>query len=299
MFFYLEWNDKRPKSIELLVEKPTKLTFESVFIVEGTEHVICGSINPNFMNYYPPVKLEYKKNQYLMSHLQKCIRRMDDVKSVKTAKHLLDLDCTSFLRRLPIIMLEDVTLHDSFPILIWLMIAHSKKFEMKQEIVKWLLGVVYHLATLNDVTFYSNTEIEEIEIGDTADILLNTLRFRKAYGGMTGDMNMIEYYTHLLYHNKLESANCKVPLVKLDMEPLLKKEWIYQANDFHCNRSIISQIQRHYPKYTKEYLKLLLWNFSSSQNNRIHISKRDKKQSEEWAKIERVVRKIQKACIFY
>ena len=224
---------------------------------------------------------------------------MDDVKSVKTAKHLLDLDCTSFLRRLPIIMLEDVTLHDSFPILIWLMIAHSKKFEMKQEIVKWLLGVVYHLATLNDVTFYSNTEIEEIEIGDTADILLNTLRFRKAYGGMTGDMNMIEYYTHLLYHNKLESANCKVPLVKLDMEPLLKKEWIYQANDFHCNRSIISQIQRHYPKYTKEYLKLLLWNFSSSQNNRIHISKRDKKQSEEWAKIERVVRKIQKACIFY
>jgi len=34
MFFYLEWNDKRPKSIELLVEKPTKLTFESVFIVK-------------------------------------------------------------------------------------------------------------------------------------------------------------------------------------------------------------------------------------------------------------------------
>ena len=71
---------------------------------------------------------------------------MEDVKSVQTAKHIIDLDCNSFLRRLPIIMIEDVTLHESFPIIIWLMIAYYKGFEIKNEIVKWLLGVVYCLS---------------------------------------------------------------------------------------------------------------------------------------------------------
>ena len=299
MFFYLEWIDKRPTYCKLLEEKPGTLNFESVFKVGKEEYVICGLINPKFQNYYPPVKLPYRKNQYLLSHLQKCIRRMDDVKSVKTAKHILDLDMTSFLRRLPIIMLEDVTIHESFPILIWLMIAHSKKFEMKQEIVKWLLGVVYHLATCNDVTFYTNTEIEEIDITDRNNVGINTLRFRKAYGGMKGDMNMIEYYTQLLFYEKLRPSNEKIPLVKLEMESLLKKEWIYQANDFHCNRSIITQIQKYFPKYDKEYLKELIWIFSSSQNNRIYVEKKDKKQVRDWDKIEKVVIRIQKACTYY
>ena len=34
MFFYLEWNDKRPNCIKLLEEKPVKLTFESVFMLK-------------------------------------------------------------------------------------------------------------------------------------------------------------------------------------------------------------------------------------------------------------------------
>ena len=86
------------------------------FKYKKKEYTICGNINPNFTKYYPPVK-EYKKNQYLLSHLQKSIRRMEDVKSVQTAKHIIDLDCNSFLRRLPIIMIEDVTLHESFQLL--------------------------------------------------------------------------------------------------------------------------------------------------------------------------------------
>jgi len=299
MFFYLEWIDKRPKCIHLLGEKPNKLNFESVFKVGKEEHIICGFINPDFIKYYPPVKKQYSKNQYLLSHLQKCVRRMDDIKSVKTAKHILDLDMTSFLRRLPIIMLEDVTIHECFPILIWLMIADTKKFEMKQEIVKWLLGVVYHLATCKEVTFYTNTEIEELYIEDRHDIIINTLRFRKAYGGMKGDMNMIEYYTQLVFYENFKPNNEKIPLVKIEMEPLLKTEWVYQANDFHCNRSIITQVQRYFPKYDKEYLKQLIWNFSSSHNHRILRDKNDTKQIHDWGIIERVVKKIQKSCIYY
>ena len=143
----------------------------------------------------------------------------------------------------------------------------------------------------------SNGWINEIEI-NTNNRILNSLRFRKAYGGMRGDMNMIEYYTQLVYYDKIKLGEEKIPLVKITMEPLLKKDWIYQANDFHCNRSIIQQINNYFPNYDKEYLKKLIWNFSSSQNNRIYIEK-DKKQEEDWEKIQRVVKRVQKSCIYY
>ena len=299
MFFYLEWKDKRPNNITITNNQPKKLTFSSTFKIKKKEYTICGNINPNFTKYYPPVKKEYKKNQYLLSHLQKCIRRMEDVKSVQTAKHIIDLDCNSFLRRLPIIMIEDVTLHESFPIIIWLMIAYYKGFEMKNEIVKWLLGIVYCLSVCEEKTYYEKLK-QEVDISKKQDdILINTLRFRKAYGGMGGDMEMIEYYTMLLINDKIKVNNQKVPLVKLNMKPLLKTEWIYQANDFHCNRSIINQVKKYFPKMENEYIKTLIWNFSSSYNNRVVIQDYDKNQYNDWEKIKKHVRKIQKACIYY
>jgi len=298
MFFYLEWINKRPDKIILTNEKPENLNFEETYKIKKKEYTICGNINPDFTEYLQPLKLQYRKPQYLLSHLQKSIRRMEDVKSVQTAKHIIDLDCNMFLRRLPIIMIEDVTLHSCFPILIWLMIAYSKKFRMKNEIVKWLLGVVYLLSVCKEKTYYEKIS-EEINISDKKDdIMINSLRFRKAYGGMNGDMEMIEYYIWLLMNDKINTNKEKIPLVKLKMDPLSKKEWIYQANDFHCNRSIIKQIKRRVPKMDEEYIQLLIWNFSSSQNNRIFVEQ-DKKQKNDWDKIKKVVKYIQKTCIYY
>ena len=113
MNFYLEWNDKRPTTICIVDKKPEKINFECSFRIKEKKLNLCGLINETFKVYYPSPKKYYTKNQYLLSHLQKSIRRMDSVKSVKTAKHLIDLDIVSFLRRLPIIMLEDVSIHNS------------------------------------------------------------------------------------------------------------------------------------------------------------------------------------------
>ena len=82
------------------------------------------------------------------------------------------------------------------------------------------------------------------------------------------------------------------------MDPLQKKDWIYQANDFHCNRSIITQVKKYFPKMEEDYIKTLIWNFSSSQNNRI-VSINDKNQMKDWEKIKGVVKYIQKRCIYY
>jgi hypothetical protein len=301
MFFYLEWIEKRPTIITIINEKPKNITFEVPVNIDGTEVILCGTINNKFTKYYPPCKLPYTKNQYLLSHIQKSIRRMEDIKSVQSAKHLIDLDCQSFLRRLPIIMMEDVTIHESITVVTWLMIAVSKGFEMKYEMVKWLLGIIYYLSNETKKTDYLTNNIEKKE-WDVTDRKLNTvlysLRFRKCYGGMKGDMNMIEYYIHNILSRNIETTTDKIPLVKIEMEDIKKKEWIYQSNDFHCNRHILTKVKRYFPTMTEDKIKQLIWCFSSSLNKRECISY-DKKLNNEWELISKVVKRVQKSCIFY
>ena len=301
MFFYLEWIEKRPTTITIINEKPKNITFEVPVKIDGNEVILCGTINPEFTKYYPPCKLPYTKNQYLLSHIQKSIRRMEDIRSVQSAKHLIDLDCQSFLRRLPIIMMEDVTIHESITVVTWLMIAVSKGFEMKYEMVKWLLGIIYYLSNETKKTDYLTNDLEKKE-WDVTDEKINTvlysLRFRKCYGGMKGDMNMIEYYIHNILSMNIEATTDKIPLVKIEMEDLKNKEWIYQSNDFHCNRYILTKVKRHFPKMTEDKIKQLIWCFSSSLNKRESISY-DKELNNEWELISKVVKRVQKSCIFY
>lgn len=296
MFFYLNWEDKRPSIIKLTDEKPDKINFQNTFKIKSNEHTLCGFINPDFKN-YKISKLPYRKTNYLLSHLQKSVRLMDSTKSIKTAKHLIDLDYNSFIRRLPIIMLEDVNIHSCLPVIVWLMIANTKGFKVKENIVKWLFGVVYYLTECHDKVDYSNDNIEEIEI-DPNNMILQTLRFRKAYGGMKGDMNMIEYFIHNIYKGNIKINNDKIPIIKLNFDPLHKIEWIIQANDFHCNHYIIDYIYKCFPQYKKDYIKELIWKFSSSINKRV-ITVIQKDLEKDWNIIANTVRGFQKNCIFY
>ena len=70
------------------------------------------------------------------------------------------------------------------------------------------------------------------------------------------------------------------------------------TNDFHCNRSIINKVQKYYPKMKEDEIKQLIWYFSSSTNKRECIIYSDKLK-EKWNEIRKVVRHIQKNCIFY
>ena len=143
----------------------------------------------------PPL---YKKRSYLVSHLQKSIRKMKHLKSVKTAKHLIDLDISSLLRRLPIIMFEDVIPHTSLPIIVWLMIAVSKGFlQIKSVMVQWLLGVVYFLSENKE-----HDKVHKIDSIDQNDIndnmYLKSILLRISYGGMNGDMKMLLGFCNII-----------------------------------------------------------------------------------------------------
>ena len=303
MYFHLDWSGRRPNAINLLKTRPSDINYEVVFNICKKKYILSGNIADDFIDYSPEVAFAYTKVPYLLSHLQKSIRRMDSVKAVKTAKHLIDLDSISFIRRLPIIMLEDVAFHESFLVIIWLMIAISKGYKLKVEIIKWLLGVVYYLSNEEYKEKYLKEDIiyewDEDATSDNVNIILNTLRFRKEYGGMKGDMSMIEYYIGLVLRNEIFIRKTKIPIIKLDMESLRKKEWIYEANDFHCNRYIIDNIQLRHNRYTKEYLKQLIWEFSSSLNKREEVKEKDMNMKKDWDIIKKTVKRVQRQCIYY
>ena len=65
---------------------------------------------------------------------------------------------------------------------------------------------------------------------------------------------------------------------------------------FHCNRFIIQKIKNYYPEYSEEILKRLVWEYSSSYIKRIH---KEKLKNDDWNKIKKRVRYIQKNCQFY
>ncbi len=302
LYFNLEWFEKRPHLIEITTTPPQKITFQCQFKSNSeTNVIVCGNFS-EMEEYIFPKNHSYTKPQYLLSHLQKAVRRMECMKSIKTAKHLLDLDPQLFLRRLPIIMMEDVQLHPSISIVIWLMIAVSKKYTLKQPQIKWLLGVVYSIS--NDespVTDYSKIEgFQEWDmdsISKSTNTLLYSLRFRQNYGGMKGDLQMIEDYIQKLLTDEITLSTNKIPVLHINtIQPLSKKDWIYQANDFHCNRSIPKQVSFKYPKFSQEYCKQLIWENSSSLNQRHN---KTNKVSDDWKHIKPIVKYFQKNCIFY
>ena len=297
MYFYLKWKNKRPEDIYISKEKPENCNFIDEFKIKKEKLFICGDICENFQDYVFPKDNKYTKNIYLSSHIQKSVRKMETEKSVKSALHLINLDYNTFIRRLPIIMLEDVTIHESLPVLVWLMIANTKGFKLKREIVKWLLGVVYHLSTCDEFVNYEHYK-GDIPIGYDNDIILNTLQFRKAYGGMKGDMMMIEYYKQKIITKDILVNKGKVNIIKLDVGDLEYKDWIKSANDFHCNRYMIQYVKRSCD-FTEDRLKSLIWIFSSSFNKRHPKKVHDSEEINDWNKIKDIVYKFQKNCKYY
>lgn len=79
---------------------------------------------------------------HLKSCLQKSIRRRAPLPAVRVAMELADKSWGDLIRRLPIIVLEDSTLHPDFPLLVWLMVADSKVRHSYQAVVGCFLPSV-------------------------------------------------------------------------------------------------------------------------------------------------------------
>lgn len=301
--FYLEWLSKRHSLCEFRDTVPPKYNFECQVKIKGCKEVfqeitLYGLIGEELED-YKFEKSPFTKRTYLVSHLQKCIRKMKHDKSVKTAKHLIDLDMSTFLRRLPIIMFEDVVPHSSLPVLIWLMIAVTKGFKMKTIMIQYLLGIVYFLSSCAKHDEYSFSEtIDLTKIQD--NLFLKSILIRRSYGGMKGDMQMLNYFIEMWqerFNRDIKMRDDKIQYINHKIDRLKVEEWYLQANDFHCNHTLIPNVKKQFDLYSSEYIKSLIWNYSSSYNQRI-TSHYNEDEWKDWLIIKKFVRYQQKTMDF-
>lgn len=314
-YFYLHWDDKKPKfQAQFLKEKPKLINFKHTFVWNNTEIVLCGYfdyiINQDDNDIYKPNKeKKYKNIGFLKSLLQKAIRRGNIDVAVKCAYHYILLDLQDFLRRLPIIIIEDTTLHEAYSTLIWLMVASNIKectILFDKVIYEYLMGFVYVIAKSS--LYHSLNNNEEIKFDilkeevnkkeNPLKSLIYSLMVRKAYGGMKCDLLMLEKYAYIWNHLNSDSKYLNKSVIRpimLESIPQLQlNEWILEAIDFHCIPQILTYIHEEYEEFTEEYIKSLIWHYSSKKNIRIKEENIPKDiSSSDWNKIKAYVKRVQ------
>ena len=98
---------------------------------------------------------------------------------------LADKSWTDLIRRLPIIILEDSTLHPDFSLLVWLMIADSKGFVPSKELIVKVLQVVFEMASCpwQDSTIQDSVHPEDCKDRDNDSDINNITSFSLASFG--------------------------------------------------------------------------------------------------------------------
>ena len=170
----------------------------------------------------------------LKSNLQKCVRRRCVTEALATAKHLLYQDPNEMLRRLPIIMCEDAMLCPSlFCELVWLMAAVSKGYRLNADDGGVVLRAVQ---TALDAPGRYNLDVVEqategtVEGSDATDV---AFRLRIAYGGMSGDGEMLERLRCRFSAGTLPCVTASTAYGDVErFDP--RRHLIPYAIDFHC-----------------------------------------------------------------
>jgi len=271
--FYLEWynnrnrpyKDSQAKFISKLPEhtfyKKVKWDNHYIFTV-GKFSTFEPHIFHNFTFINVPV---------LKSNLQKCIRRRLTIEALRTAYCLMANDFQSFIRRLPILMIEDVILNKCFSTLIWMMIAYPK-WKPATCHVEWLLGVVHFLTTCNKADIPCKSKI----ISNNTNYLdsIYSLQIRKSFGGLSGDITMINKYI-ITWNNRFIKNNIpieffqKIKIINLEsLHEFNKNDIQISAIDFHCYKIMITWIYDKFPNYEEEDIKKAIWFGSSGFNIR-------------------------------
>jgi hypothetical protein len=201
----------------------------------------------------------------LKSALQKSIRRNLPLQSVKIAKKMIKKDAKSFLRRLGVIIVEDVMLHPDFERLIELASDSSDKdFVLSKENEKFCLELVEQLARclFRDVEFMEYQRgRKEIDLPISFDDLkgeelklVKALRWRSGLGGMKGDMEMLRLsariWTRRFQNGELRASELKkyFPKPEIDYSEIPERDAsddiLLEAVDFHVLKSIPKMILR-------------------------------------------------------
>lgn len=163
----------------------------------------------------PPGPADWYSVSLLKSNLQKAVRRRCRRAAVRTAWQLMRQDMNEFLRRMPVIIVEDSLLHPQYDKLVWLMCAFTKGFRLfSLRMVAMLLQLVADTASMGVRDFTScpaeaaqlpvaevirkwfrslpRVASNAVDCGTSPWSLVLALLARRAFGGMSFDIHMLE-----------------------------------------------------------------------------------------------------------
>ena len=228
------------------------------------------------------------------SNLQKAIRRCDSEIAIQSALALIQMAPIEFIRRLPIIYIEDVCLIDTYPISVWFMMADKDYGKLTNRDIDTLLKIVNSLCECkiyfpyiaNDSLQYAFTP-ETLQFCPNSDCLM-ALYFRSEYGGMKGDMQMlrvaIDYYRmHPTEVQRTEFGTINYQLIERDIEILV------EAIDFHPYPQMLSMLKK-ITAIHGDTIKEFIWFAESGYNVRkpdTILSSQQYQERNEWKKIEK------------
>lgn len=283
-FFYMEWKKDDLPFVEWLDELPKKYNYNKNIkwkLDKEYSITIIGQIDSD-NNKIPEYTGPLYRIPFLKSHLQKCIRRSLTQIAIDTAYSMIMIDYNQFIRRIPIIMVEDSILQIEYPILIWLM---SSGYNIEYEYqLTYLLSIVNKIANSNVKDNFTGQKLTLAENLKTINYLnreyinlLYCLELRKSFGGMKGDLTLQEYSMHDWY-KRLINNDQEFPkwntllngdkLLSIKYNNLEIKDIVLAAIDFHCYPFIVNKINQKYPKLSENQIKNLIWVFDSSKTNK-------------------------------
>ncbi len=261
------------------------------FVYQPDESDVFICIKSNIKLFYRKPKIEDKSIYIpvihtnlsvplLKSNLQKAIRRHNNKIALSSSIALLNKEPIEFLRRLPIIFVEDVCLLDSLPIIIWLMMV-DKEYKLTNQDIYIILDIVNNLCDVKDYFDYDNNIWTESYATIDHSVLqshnksseLLSLYYRSLYGGMGGDIKLLQSAINYYKNNpdKIHTASYN----NLNLQEINTIEVIEEAIDFHPLPQMLQFIKQfiiqsnknnHDIDIDKETIKKCIW-FSQSGIN--------------------------------
>jgi len=288
--FILEWKTSQPGKCQFLYDADFDKK-DYMFLSSFQWRDFKQEINIYYKNdeqepkIFKPRSKNYSTTNIslLKSALQKAVRRQNVDLAVNIAYQLMNLDFNQLIRRLAIIVLEDVSLNYDYISIIWFLCASStKNLILTKNNIKFLLGYVAAITKNNYKFTYDKKEnVDNVkfinnDIFKTHNDILLSLFLRKCYGGMDGDKRMLNYYIDYYYNkfknmticNNFNELNLIVDPVSTKMKIIDVLHLPLESIDFHCDTGMLKNIKKNYDKYSEEDIKLSICYCSSGINFR-------------------------------
>lgn len=211
----------------------------------------------------------------VISLLQKLIRRQSNKFAVVTARNLIQFHFEKFIRRLSVIMVEDLEyIHDPFQTIIWLMCCKRKQWPLF--VFEWLLGIVNLMCSY---PIYKNG-YQGLEPNTINAKIINefqmSVQVRRSWGMLQSDLSM---FGRLLSIEKpFVKTLGKYQYIDLkSIQPLtldlIKHHGLF-AIDHHCSN--ILDLIHDETKLPKSEIKMIMWTNQGSINTRDRTNRRSK-----------------------